>query len=263
MDSPVTRRGLMKLLGISAIGGVLTPASASGALEWCSPDRGTTAFQLCSELLFPNQNDSLRVIVDKLQFGNVRYVTGDTISHSLVSDNDQELATGQAPAVMVLSCADSRVVPELLCDQPRAKLFVGRVAGNVVTDEIVASFEYAVKVLGATFLVVLGHSDCGAVRSAISLAQGQNSFPPEEFGQIRNLLDKIVPAVRIAEDQPGVPSLLERATNANAILTAQALAQLEPILAPAVRGGDVGVVAAHFDIASGMATGLWSSFPIG
>jgi carbonic anhydrase len=262
MDSPVTRRGLMKLLGISAVGGVLLPASESGALDWCSPDRGPTAFRLCSELLFPNQNDSLNAIVDKLQFGNVRYVNGDTISHSLVSDNDQELATGQAPAVMFLSCADSRVVPELLCDQPRAKLFVGRVAGNVVTDEIVASLEYAVKVVGAKYLVVLGHSDCGAVRSAISLAQGQNSFPPEEFGQIRKLLDKIVPAVRIAEGQPGVPSLLERATNANAILTAQTLAQLEPILAPAVRRGDVGVVAAHFDIASGVGTGLWSSFPI-
>jgi len=75
-------------------------------------------------------------------------------------------------------------------------------------------------------------------------------------------VDKIVPAVRIAEGQPGVPSLLERATNANAILTAQTLAQLEPILAPAVRRGDVGVVAAHFDIASGVGTGLWSSFPI-
>ncbi len=262
MESPVTRRGLMKLLGIGAVGAMVTPASAAEAPRWCNPDGDPTSFRLCSELLFPHQNDSFNAIADKLRFGNVRYVNGDTISHSLVAENEQEIATGQAPAVIFLSCADSRVVPELLCDQPRARLFVGRVAGNVVTDEIVASLEYAVKVVGAKYLVVLGHSDCGAVRSAISLAQGQNSFSPEEFGQIRKLLDKIVPAVRIAEGQVGVPSLLERATNANAILMAQTLTQLEPILAPAVRSGDLGVVAAYFDIPSGVATGLWASFPV-
>jgi len=260
MDNPVTRRGWLKLLGVGALGGMLGPASSARAEEWCSPDQGITGFRLCSELLFPNQSDSLDVIVDKLLFGNARYMSGDTISHQLAFDNEEELVTSQFPAVIVLSCADSRVVPELLLDQPRAKLFVCRVAGNLVTDEIVASVEYAVKVLDARFLVVLGHSDCGAVQNAISLVQGRNTYPPEEFGQIRNLLERIAPAVRIAEGQPGPGSLLDKSTNANAILNAQALAQLEPILAPAVGLGRLGVAAGHFDIGTGEATGLWASF---
>jgi carbonic anhydrase len=126
----------------------------------------------------------------------------------------------------------------------------------------VASLEFSVRVLGSVFLVVLGHSDCGAVRNAISLAHGEASFPPAEFGQIGKLLEKIVPAVKIADGQPGVTPLLQRATNANAILMAQALTQVEPILAPAVRSGALGVAAAYFDIPSGVATGLWSSFPL-
>ena len=268
MDSPVTRRGLMKFLSIGAIGAMVTPASpeASTAVAppWCDPEGEPTSFKLCSELIFPHQGDSFDAIIDKLRFGNVRYVNGDTISHSLVAENAHEIATSQAPAVMFLSCADSRVPPELLCDQPRARLFVTRVAGPVVTDEVGASLEFAVKVLGSVFLVVLGHSDCGAVRNAISLARGEASFPPGEFGQIGKRLDRIVPAVKIAEGQSGATeaapttggSLLESATQANAIMVAQTLSQLDPILKPAVVSGNLEVAAAYFDIPSGAATGL-------
>src|SRR5262245_25210856 len=256
MDSPVTRRGLMKLFSIGAVGAMVRPASAADAPAWCDPEGDPTAFGLCSDLLFPHQNDSFNAIVDKLRFGNVRYVNGDTIAHSLIAENAEEIASGQAPAVMFLSCADSRVPVELLADQPRSRLFVCRVAGPVVTDEIVASLEFSIKVLGSVFLVVLGHSDCGAVRNAIALAHGEATFPPDQFGQIGKLLEKIVPAVKIADGQPGVTPLLERATKANAILQAQTLTQLDPILRPGVASGNVGVGAAYFDIPTGAATGL-------
>jgi carbonic anhydrase len=246
----MTRRGWLTLLGGGVLGAVVRPA-ALGAAPTCDPRKGRTYFRYCVSVLFPNQNDSPEVIRRKLIDGNTRYVNGEAISHSLAFDITQEIATGQAPAAMILSCADSRVVPELVFDQPRASLFVCRVAGNLSTAEIVGSFEYGVAVLGAKLLVVLGHSNCGAVNAAIAFVRNGTRFP----GHIQTLVEAIAPAVRnvidhVPTDDPG--ALLLAATNENARLHALALAHASPILKPAFDAGELGVAFGFVDLEPGL-----------
>ena len=247
MGSPITRRGLLALLGSGAIGSLVRPGAAEAA-PTCDPSKGKAYFRYCTTVLFPNQRDSAQAIREKLLDGNARYVGGETISHSLGFDIAQEIETGQAPAAMILSCADSRVVPELFFDQPRASLFVGRIAGNISTPEIIGSLEFGVAVLGAKILFVLGHSDCGAVRGAISFVRDGATFP----GHIQTLVEALAPAVRNVIDHvpPGNPAaLLLAATNENARLQAVALSQTPPIL-----DGDLRVAYGFVDIGSGVTT---------
>jgi carbonic anhydrase len=98
--------------------------------------------------------------------GNKRYVDGNTTSQN-VPANRVSLAEGQAPIASIIRCSDSRVAPEIVFDQPLGKLFVCSVAGNVPTSEIIDSLEYAMRRLGTSLIVVMGHSLCGAVGAAL------------------------------------------------------------------------------------------------
>src|SRR5262245_20492112 len=104
--------------------------------------------------------------LDRLVKGNARYVAGDTTRHDFKNEREP-LVTGQNPFAGILSCADSRIAPEYCFDAGRGDIFVCRVAGNFASDEIVASFEYAVQVLNTPLIVVLGHDACGAVDATI------------------------------------------------------------------------------------------------
>ena len=186
--------------------------------------------------------------LEKPVLGNARYLANDSISHLLADELRGDFTAGQSPPVMILSCADSRVTPELAFDQPRATLFVCRVAGNIATDEVVASLEYGVKVLGARLLVVLGHSNCGAVAAAISRVEGA-TFPPEEWGQIGHLVELIAPAAEAVRGAPG--NWLQNATDENTRLTAAHLREIDPIIAPLVRDGSLLVASARYNIGIG------------
>jgi carbonic anhydrase len=128
---------------------------------------------------------------------------------------------------------------------------VCRVAGNIASKEVVGSLEYAVKVLGSKLVVALGHSQCGAVKATIELVQGRTAFPPAEFGQIGLLAQRITPAVRAVEPTTPPSALLARATDANALLTADTLRTLPPILAARIREGSLAVVPARYDLETG------------
>mgnify|MGYP006154244419 FL=1 len=104
--------------------------------------------------------------LNELLSGNQRYQTGTSTMSNPV-DARTELLRGQSPIACILRCADSRVAPEIVFDQPLGKLFVCGVAGNVPTIEIIESMEYAVGVLGVSLIVVMGHSNCGAVHAAL------------------------------------------------------------------------------------------------
>ncbi len=114
---------------------------------------------------------SATAALERLRMGNARFMTGQTRSHRTDSDWRRVLATGQRPFAIVLTCADSRVSPEILFDQGLGDLFVLRVAGNVMNRSILGSMEYAVHEFDVKCVVVLGHDFCGGVQAILDARQ--------------------------------------------------------------------------------------------
>jgi len=137
----------------------------------------------------------------------------------------------------VLACADSRVPVELLFDQSIGHIFVTRVAGNIVTPEIIASLEYAVAVLGVRALLVLGHTNCGAVKAAMK----SDTVP----GQISALYQHILPAVQSSGGSVG------KAIEANARLQADLLRTSSTVIREATAKHTINVAAGVYDLATG------------
>jgi carbonic anhydrase len=155
---------------------------------------------------------------------------------------------GQQPFAAIVACADSRVSPALAFDLDRGNLFVSRVAGNSVDTGTLGSTEYAVAMLGVSLVMVLGHSACGAVKAAIEVANGAQSFSPAEHGSIAAIVDAVVPAVEsLPPDQRGLPDCVA----ANARAQAAGLADTGPIFGPAVESGRLRVVAAVYEVETG------------
>jgi carbonic anhydrase len=130
--------------------------------------------------------------LDRLLRGNRRFLAGRARSWSVTSDEFRKMAVGQAPFAVVLGCSDSRVPVEIVFDQGPGDLFVIRVAGNIVAPSQMASVEFAVEQFGIRLVVVLGHTQCGAVRLTLEhLRQGQS--PPS--GSLAAILQRIQPSV--------------------------------------------------------------------
>jgi carbonic anhydrase len=157
------------------------------------------------------------------------------------------VARGQSPFAIVLDCADSRVGPELLFDQGLGDLFVARVAGNVIDDHILGSFEYAVEHLHSPLIVVLGHQRCGAVAAARDTIAAKGQAP----GHIQSLVDAIRPAVEATQGQDA-----EATCKANVREMVAQLRASQPILKPEVDSGHVAVVGAYYDLDTGVVTFL-------
>lgn len=182
--------------------------------------------------------------LEMLMEGNARYVSGETLPRDFAADR-AALTQGQAPFASILSCADSRVAPELAFDQSRGQLFVVRIAGNTLNTDNLASFEYSVAVLGSPLIMVLGHSNCGAIGAAIDVVKNGTELP----GHLPGLIDPIKPAVEAVLDQPG--DLLAHAIEENVRLTVANIAGATPIISEAVAAGKVKVVGALYDLATG------------
>jgi carbonic anhydrase len=178
--------------------------------------------------------------LQELMNGNQRFMTNHLTAH------DADLAVlkrntieKQEPFAAVLSCADSRVPVELIFDQSIGGIFVARIAGNVVTSEIIASLEYGAAILGTKAILVMGHSNCGAVKATI---QGEG-VP----GQISALYPHIRPAVDQAGPNP------EAVSKANAKIQAALLRQSSTVISDLVKEGKLKVIAGYYDLASGSA----------
>jgi carbonic anhydrase len=179
--------------------------------------------------------------IKQLLAGNERF-DNDNLSSlkedlKILRDNTVEK---QEPFAAVLACADSRVPVEMIFDQTIGRIFVTRVAGNMVTPEIIASLEYGAAVLGTKVILVLGHSGCGAVKAALA--------GKEVPGQISALFPHLQPAI----DKAG-PNL-EATTKANAQLQAALLRKSSPLLAPMVKEGKLKIIAGYYDVGSGKVT---------
>jgi carbonic anhydrase len=225
-----TRRRLLFGLGALGLGAVTSRADDLCAVFTKERQKATTS------------TDALA----RLKEGNARFASGRTI-HCDPQPQVRLTAHGQAPFAAVLGCMDSRVSPELVFDQRIGDIFAVRIAGNFVDTDILGSLEYATHVAGAKLIVVLGHSDCGAVKGAID---------DVKLGNLTAALENIRPAVLEIADAGGARNsknkgFVQRVSERNAQDAAAQLVSRSEVLAHAVSEGGLSIVAAMHDVTTG------------
>jgi carbonic anhydrase len=194
-----------------------------------------------------NADEALRDLIR----GNERFSKGQVTGPRRRPEDFRALAEGQYPEAVIVSCADSRVAPEILFDVGVGDIFVIRVAGNVIGGagaSVKGSIEYAIAELHVPLIVVLGHSGCGAVKSAIKHIDAKDSLP----GAIDGLVELVKPAVVKSQGMPG--EALENAIRTNVELGVERLRGLEPILAPRVKDGTLKITGGVYDLKTGLVT---------
>jgi len=225
-DHESSRRRFLRMTMAGTVAGIVTAAG----MEFTEPHPVMAQSKLSPD-----------AALQELMDGNARFISGRSNAHEQdVLILKQHTLDKQEPYAAVLACADSRVPVEMVFDQTIGHLFVSRVAGNVVTPEIIASLEYGAAVLGTKVILVIGHANCGAVKATIQAK--------EVPGQISALFPHIQPAV----DQAG-PNL-EAATKANAKIQAALLREASTVIAGLVKDKKLRVVAGYYDLASGTAS---------
>jgi len=245
--TPPSRRQFLQLSAL---------AMASAATPWA----GLQARALPSPGFppLPAHRPTGQEALDRLLQGNARFVAGKGSAACRTPEDFAKVAQGQAPFAAIIACADSRTAPEIIFDQGVGQLFTVRAAGNVVAGSgpvMKGSIEYAVAELGVSLILVLGHSECGAMKAAIEFRHEQN----KPAGAIDDLLELIYPAVDQTVAQDGKLSgkaLQKQVTYNNVNNGVQRLRGLDPIIAPAVRSGALMVAGAVHDLATGTVT-VW------
>lgn len=224
----IGRRNVLKLAAAAAV--MAIPQHARAAKATAPPK--------------PQNVVSPDAALERLMQGNARYVEGVGKRHDFRHEREA-LSQGQNPFAGVLSCADSRIAPEYCFDTARGDLFVCRVAGNFASDDIVASFEYAVQVLNTPLILVLGHESCGAVDATIKSVKDGTTLP----GHLPALVTALAPAVDAVRDAPG--DLLANATRRNVIQNVEKLKTAAPILKSFVDEKKVRVVGGVYELKTG------------
>jgi len=225
------RRSLLKAAGLASAGGLVAMMGVAHAKS--TPPKP-------ANVLTPEQ------ALSRLMDGNARYVKGDSLAVNF-NDTRDVLSRGQNPYACLVSCADSRVSPELCFDESRGDLFVTRVAGNFVNTDILASLEYATAVLNAPLIMVLGHTSCGAIGAAVKAYTENVSYP----GHIQSLTTALAPAVREASRKTKGDDLLSTATADNVRLNVIKLKESNPILSERVSKGSLMIVGGIYDLPTG------------
>lgn len=229
-ENSVSRRAaLFAMAGLAA-----APFVATNALAASNPPRPENQ-------LTPDQ------ALDRLMQGNERYVKGEVTPKDFAATR-AALSQGQNPYACLLSCADSRVAPEFCFDESRGDLFVTRVAGNYVTMDILASLEYGVGVLKAPLIMVLGHTQCGAIGAAIDAYDNHTDYP----GHIQSITTELAPAVAAVKEKQSDPAaLVHDVTIQNVRMNMSRLASSTPMLRRAVEAGKLKVVGGVYQLKTG------------
>lgn len=184
--------------------------------------------------------------LQKLKDGNRRFVAGESDHDAGSHRHRPDLVEQQSPFAIVLACSDSRAPIELLFDQGLGDLFVIRVAGNIVAPSQIGSVEYAADVLGSRLVVVLGHSNCGAV---VATLQALRSETDVESPNLKAIVDRVRPAVK-ADDT------LEEAIRANVQMSVDQLRTGSDIIAKLVENDGLQILGAEYSLATGEVTFL-------
>jgi carbonic anhydrase len=187
--------------------------------------------------------------LEMLKEGNKRFISKKMIKRDLMAQV-KKTSKGQFPFAAIVSCLDSRTQPEYIFDQGIGDIFVARVAGNFVNDDILGSLEFATKLAGARLIVILGHNHCGAVRGACDKAQ---------LGLLTATLANINPAVEAVEGdyKPRTSQnekFVQAVTEKNVKLTMQKLRTRSVVLREMIDKGEIGLVGAMYDVSTGKVT---------
>jgi carbonic anhydrase len=182
----------------------------------------------------------------QLKEGNFRFINNLQVNRDLL-ELVNVTQNGQWPFAAILSCMDSRTSVELVFDQGLGDIFSIRIAGNVITDDVLGSLEYATAVAGSKLIVVLGHTNCGAIKGACDQV---------ELGHLTALLAKIQPAVIMERSETGNdtsenPAFVQAVARRNVIYSAQQILSQSPVIAELVESGKLGIVPAMYDVATG------------
>jgi|SRR4051812_2681405 carbonic anhydrase len=190
--------------------------------------------------------------LDRLREGNHRFVAGVRSLEALVSHTRRaELATSQSPCAIVLGCSDSRAPAEIVFDQGLGDLFVIRVAGNIVAPSQVGSVEFAAERFHTPLVVVLGHTQCGAIGATLEEMSESASHSPN----IRSIVDRIRPAIEtlMATDLRNDPDrLYHAAVRANVRASANHLRHGSALLERLIQDGTLQVVGAEYSLETGV-----------
>ena len=187
------------------------------------------------------------IALQVLKEGNKRFVANTMFNQNLMV-RVTKTSEAQYPIAIVLSCIDSRSPTELIFDQGVGDVFNARVAGNVVDSDILGSMEFACKVSGAKLILVMGHSNCGAVRGACDEVV---------LGNLTGLLEKIKPSIKKieAEDKSsGNTEFVERVAKENVFNTIEMIRLKSPILKEMEEAGKIEVKGAMYDLETGIVT---------
>jgi carbonic anhydrase len=185
-------------------------------------------------------------VIDELKKGNERFRTGKMVPRDYLAEK-RSSAPGQYPAAVVLGCLDSRVPAEIVFDAGIGDVFIGRVAGNVVNDDMLGSMEFGCAVSGAKLVLVLGHTACGAVKGAID---------DVVLGNLTGLLARIKPALPETkfdgEKSSKNASYVNAVARTNVVLGLAEIRRRSPILEELEKKGSIKIVGAMYDLATGM-----------
>ncbi|TBW40962.1 carbonic anhydrase [Siculibacillus lacustris] len=183
----------------------------------------------------------------KLKDGNARFLAQPQVCAADLSGQRSSVAGGQAPWATVLSCADSRVPPELLFGGlGLGELFVCRNAGNMIDTDVLGTMEYGAEHLGSPLIVVMGHQRCGAVAAACDVVTKKAKLP----GSIGPMVEPILPAVKAAQ-KAGATDLVDATVHESARRTAAKIPGRSKILSHLVHEGKVKIVAAYYALDTG------------
>lgn len=192
------------------------------------------------------QHMSPATVIEQLKKGNSRFVHND-LRQANYLNLVHDTATHQYPDAIVVSCIDSRVPPEIIFDQAIGDIFVSRVAGEVISPDIIAGMEYAASITGSKLIVIMGHGNCGAVTAACEHVK---------LGKITGLLNKIQPAVQQTEKQLPNRTCEEKeyinqiAINNVKNIVAQIPSE-SPVIKKLIDKGEVEIIGAMYDVNSG------------
>lgn len=189
--------------------------------------------------------------IERLKQGNERFVNGHSINCNLMRQV-KETAEQQSPFAAIVGCIDSRVPPEIVFDQRIGDVFCARVAGNFANNDILGSLEYATEVAGAKAIIILGHSSCGAIKSAVD---------DVKMGHITNMLTNIHPAIAKIDNTVELRTssnlqLVQKVAEEHTRITAESLISRSTLIKKRHAEGKLIITPAMHDIKSGKVTWL-------